>query len=262
MNKSLMTLASLLLAAALAACSPSTDTPAPAAVEPAPAATPAAPPAADASAPAAEPAAEPAVDAAADAAVAAAAAAPATPLVEGTDYRRITDGQPIAPQAGKIEVAEIFGYSCPACAAFQPLVGAWKRQLPADVNFVYVPAAFGGQWDDFARAFYAAESLDLVDRTHDAMYQAVHVEQSIRNADAIPDFYVQKAGVSRDAFANAMKSFAVNGRMNRAKQFIQRSGVEGTPSLVVNGKYLVLGSSRDEQLRIANQLIAQERAAR
>jgi thiol:disulfide interchange protein DsbA len=42
----------------------------------------------------------------------------------------IPNGQPFQPAAGKIEVTEIFGYVCPACAAFQPgrRVG---RQQPA-----------------------------------------------------------------------------------------------------------------------------------
>ena len=79
--------------------------------------------------------------------------------VEGTDYLVIDGGQPIQPATGKIEVAEVFGYVCPACAAFQPLVGPWKAGLPSDVNFVYVPAMFGGTWDDYARAFYAAEQV-------------------------------------------------------------------------------------------------------
>lgn len=269
MNKPLTTLLGLLLAATLSACSPSGEpATAPAAsTAPAAAEAPAEPASADnaATADASEaPAkdAQPEVGAEVEAVLAAASAAQAAPLVEGRDYRLIRDGQPLVPQAGKIEVAEIFGYTCPACAAFQPVVSAWKRQLADDVNFVYVPAAFGGQWDDFARAFYAAESMNLVERTHDAMYRAIHVEQRVRNADAIAQFYADQAGVQRDAFANAMASFAVNSRMSRAKQFIQRSGVEGTPSLVVAGKYLVLGNARDDQLRIANQLIAQERAAR
>ena len=58
-----------------------------------------------------------------------------------------------------------------------------------------------------------------------------------------------------------MDSFAINGKMNRATQFIQRSGVESTPTLVVNGKYRITGKSPEDNLRIANQLVAQERAA-
>jgi thiol:disulfide interchange protein DsbA len=40
-----------------------------------------------------------------------------------------------------------------------------------------------------------------------------------------------------------------------------RSKVEGTPTLIVNGKYLVKGRSWDDMLRIADHLIAKERAA-
>ena len=92
---------------------------------------------------------------------------------EGADYQVIPNGQPFQPATGKIEVTEIFGYVCPACAAFQPLVGPWKAGLPSDVNFVYVPAMFGGTWDDYARAFYAAQTLGVQEKTHEALYAAI-----------------------------------------------------------------------------------------
>jgi thiol:disulfide interchange protein DsbA len=41
----------------------------------------------------------------------------------------------------------------------------------------------------------------------------------------------------------------------------QRVGIEGTPTVVINGKYRVLGKSREDELRIADQLITQELAA-
>ena len=39
------------------------------------------------------------------------------------------------------------------------------------------------------------------------------------------------------------------------------SGLEGTPTLIVDGKYRVQASTHEEALRIADQLIAMERAA-
>ncbi|MGE8281788.1 MAG: thiol:disulfide interchange protein DsbA/DsbL, partial [Stenotrophomonas sp.] len=61
--------------------------------------------------------------------------------------------------------------------------------------------------------------------------------------------------------SDTMGSFAVAAKVNRAKQFAQRSKISGTPSLIVNGKYLVKGKSYDDMLRIADHLIARERAA-
>ena len=186
--------------------------------------------------------------------------------VAGTDYLAIDGGQPFQPATGKIEVAEVFGYVCPACARFQPLVSSWKAGLPADVNFVYVPAAFGGTWDDYARAFYAAETLGVLEKTHEPLYLAIHVEQSLkgeRGRDSVQDIanFYGKHGVDPKTFADTMGSFSVAAKINRAKQFAQRSKIAGTPSLIVNGKYLVKGQSWEDMLRIADHLIARERAS-
>lgn len=186
--------------------------------------------------------------------------------VAGTDYLAIDGGQPFQPAAGKIEVAEVFGYVCPACARFQPLVSSWKAGLPADVNFVYVPAAFGGTWDDYARAFYAAETLGVLEKTHEPLYLAIHVEQSLkgeRGRDSVQDIanFYGKHGVDPKTFTDTMGSFSVAAKINRAKQFAQRSKIAGTPSLIVNGKYLVKGQSWEDMLRIADHLIARERAS-
>ncbi|WP_349985501.1 thiol:disulfide interchange protein DsbA/DsbL [Stenotrophomonas sp. WHRI 8082] len=187
--------------------------------------------------------------------------------VAGTDYIVIENGQPFQPVAGKVEVVEIFGFVCPACAAFQPLVGPWKAGLPGDVNFLYVPAMFGGTWDDYARAFYAAQTLGVEEKTHDALYSAIHAEQTLkgeRGRDSVEDIagFYAKHGVDAKQFTAAMSSFAVNAKTNAAKQFAQRSKISGTPSLIINGKYLVKGNSFQDYLRIADHLIARERAAK
>jgi len=240
-------------------------------------------PATPSSAPAAEPAApsteapaasgdtaaaETAAAAATTPAPAAASSRPTGPEpVAGTDYLLIENGQPFQPAAGKIEVAEIFGYVCPACAAFQPLIGPWKAGLPSDVNFVYVPAMFGGTWDNYARAFYAAQSMGLQEKTHEALYSAIHAEQTLkgeRGRDSVEDIaaFYGKHGADAKQFASTMSSFAVNAKTNAAKQFAQRSQITGTPSVIVNGKYLVKGKSFPDMLRIADHLIARERAAK
>ncbi|WP_045728942.1 thiol:disulfide interchange protein DsbA/DsbL [Xanthomonas sp. GPE 39] len=186
--------------------------------------------------------------------------------VAGTDYIDIPGGQPFQPTNGKVEVAEVFGYVCPACAGFQPLIGPWKAGLPSDVHFIYVPAMFGGTWDDYARAFYAAEALGVQEKTHDALYKAIHVDSTLkgeRGHDSVQDIanFYAKYGVDPKQFADTMSSFAVATKTNRAKQFATRSGITGTPSLIVDGKYLIKGKNYNDMLHIADQLIARERAA-
>lgn len=186
-------------------------------------------------------------------------------LVAGRDYEEIPGGQPFEPLNGKIEVVEVFNYVCPACAAFQPLVNGWKSRLGPDVRFTYVPAAFGPRWDPYVRAYYAAESMGIADRTHDAMFNALHIERSLKgergedSAAEIAAFY-GRHGVDPKQFASTMASFAVDSKFNRAKQFIVRSQANSTPTMIVNGKYRIKGSSFENMLENTSAMIARERA--
>ena len=193
------------------------------------------------------------------------AGAPTGPApVAGTDYVELANGQPYAPLNGQVEVVEVFGYTCPHCAQFEPLITAWKRKQPADVRVTPVPAAFGGYWETYARAFFAAETLGVLEKSHEQMFNAIHVARQL-GLDATPEqvgkFYEQY-GVDAKTFANTMKSFGVETKLNRAKQFAARSQIEGTPSIVVNGKYLVNVDQRgyEHMFNTVEHLAAQARA--
>ena len=214
-----------------------------------------------------DPQARTAAEAAIKAAEAAAASAP--PPVAGTDYVEIPNGQPYETDAARIEVAEIFGYVCPFCAAVQPTASAMKAKLPPDVNMVYIPAAFGAMWDTYAKAYYTAEAMGLTDKTHDAMYRAIHIDKTLkgeRGMDTPQDIAAFYAAYGADPgqFVSSMQSFAVASKVNRGKQFIMNAFANGdtpsTPTFVVNGKYRIKGKSVDDVFRILNQLIVAERA--
>ena len=222
--------------------------------------------------PAKQPSAEdPASKAAGEAAIKAAeeAAAKSPPPVAGTDFAEIPNGQPFDTTDGRIEIAEVFGYVCPFCAAVQPTVSAMHAKLPPDVHMVYVPAAFGSMWDNYAKAYYAAEAMGLVDKTHDAMFRAIHIDQTLKGErgmdkpEEIAAFYANY-GANPAQFLNSMQSFAVATKMNRARQYMTEAFANGdqmgTPAFVVAGKYRVKGKSVDDMFRIINQLIVAERA--
>ncbi|HEY5307947.1 MAG TPA: thiol:disulfide interchange protein DsbA/DsbL, partial [Casimicrobiaceae bacterium] len=76
-----------------------------------------------------------------------------------------------------------------------------------------------------------------------------------QDAATIARFYAQ-FGVNAADFQKAMDSFSVNMKTGAASQFAARSQVSSTPSLVVDGKYLVQGQTWQESLRIAGQLAA------
>lgn len=250
-------------AAPVEAAAPAVETPVPA-TEAAPAeTTEAAPAEAAAETPAPDAPAAPEAPAAPAAPAPAPALDPAKAPRPGVDYEVMAEPQPTFGQGG-IEVAEVFAYTCIHCANLQPVLNQWKPNIASDVRFVYVPGVFGGISDNFARGYYAAEAMGLVEKTHDALFRAVLIERSFQTAsiEEIADWYA-KQGANRDTFLSTMQSFAVTAKLNRARQFALRSGVQSTPTMIINGKYRAVATGdRGMQglLDTVDFLVAKERA--
>lgn len=198
------------------------------------------------------------------AAVLPARAAPA-PWVEGHDYVVLHPAQPTTVPAGKVEVMEVFSYACPFCNKFQPIVQQLERNLPANARMVFLPAAFSPSedWPMFQQAYFAAQSLGIASRTHQALYDAVwktgqlaivdpatnrlkHPLPSIEDAARV---YSQLTGVSLQQFLAAARSFGVAMKMREADDQITAMQVPGTPCIIVDGKYRIraqsMGSARE-----------------
>ena len=184
---------------------------------------------------------------------------------EGIDFEVLSSPQPTFTQGAGIEVAEVFSYTCIHCANLQPKLNTWKANLAPDVRFVYVPAVFGGVGDNFARGYYAAEATGQVDKTHDDLFRAVLIERKFQTGseDEIADWYAGY-GADREAFLSTMRSFAVTGKLNRARQFALRTGVNSTPTMIVAGKYRAVATGdrgMEGLLATVDWLVMRERGA-
>ena len=158
------------------------------------------------------------------------------PWQEGTQYQKIDTPQR-AGKDGKVEVVEVFSYGCPHCGHYEAAAEDLQKQLPPGVVFRLVPAAFNTAWEPYARAFYAARELGVLKTTHAALFKAKYVDNyPINTMDEIADFYARN-GVDKAKFLAAANSAQTTRAMQADMKLIQGWGVEGTPTLVVNGKY-------------------------
>jgi thiol:disulfide interchange protein DsbA len=181
-----------------------------------------------------------------------------TALKEGTDYTRLS--KPVASDApaGQIEVLEFFAYSCIHCYRFEPLFAAWKAKQPARIQARRVPVAFTDAFVPMQQLYYALESMNLIDRLHEKVFQAIHVDkQRLTTTPAIMD-WVKQQGVDMTAFNAAYSGFGVAGKVRRATQLQNAYQVEGTPSLGIAGRFYAPGQG-PRTLVVADALIAQLR---
>ena len=193
-----------------------------------------------------------------------ACAQPVEKFEAGKHYFAIDPVQPTS-SGNKIEVLEVFMYTCPHCYDLEPYLTKWKATKAADVAYAPFPAAWNEPVEAFARAFYAAETLGILEASHEKFFAAIHKERvPFATLEDIAQWYTQ-FGVTKEAFLSAAKSFAVNTKINRSKAMVPRWGVAGTPTVIVNGKYRFDVSSAGGHQNIGELidfLVAKERAAK
>jgi protein dithiol oxidoreductase (disulfide-forming) len=188
----------------------------------------------------------------------------AAPWKEGENYFLLIPPQPTGLPHGKVEVTEVFSYACIVCNRFLPDMHRLIASLPATAVVDYVPASFipAEDWPVFQRAYLTAQVFGVADRAHDAMFDAVwktgelaiinpttgRLKSPLPSIEDVARFYNRTTKVPIADFIGAATSMGVNTRMNQADDLVVKYHVDGTPTIIVNGKYrLGLGSAGDPE---------------
>ena len=162
---------------------------------------------------------------------------------EGVNYTVVKPVQPTSAPAGKTEVIEFFGYWCPHCNDFEPVMSDWSKRNDAKVAMVYVPIPLGfqGGQSSLQKLYYALDTLGKEKELRRKVFSAIHVDHSLTpspDAGAMAD-WAEKNGIDKKTFIDTLNSFTVQTKVNRANQIAAAYGVTGVPMLAVGGKYLL-----------------------
>ena len=181
-------------------------------------------------------------------------------FVEGTHYTKLENPVRTADET-KIEVIELFWYGCPGCYTFEPLMSHWESSQPTDVDHKRLPAVWDPLTTLHARAFYAAEAIGAMDAIHHPFFDEFHLKRNrLHNEVAIRDFF-ESCGISREDFERTFNSFSVRTKVTQAANKVRDYGVAQTPTMYVNGKYVVTTSAGGYQqmLDVVDYLVSLER---
>lgn len=174
-------------------------------------------------------------------------------VVAGKDYKLLNPPQPTT-SGKKVEVLEFFFYGCSHCYHLHPLISEWEKKMPKDVDFQYVPTIFNEGWEPMAHTYYALEAMGKSKQLHDALFQAWNENVDLSDEAHISEF-VGKHGVDRNRFDADYNSFTVSSKIARSNQLVQSFDVRGTPTIAVDGKYIISGLQPEETIRVLNEVI-------
>ncbi len=186
-------------------------------------------------------------------------------FIEGMNYKLIEPPQPVEAAPGTVEVIEFLWYDCQTCFVVQPALERWLVARGNSVTFRRMPAVVGGHMVFHARAYFAAESLGVLDRVHGPIYTALH--RHGRQLDSEPlmaDFFAEQ-GIDRTRFLTAFRGSAAATRVRNAQLMSRRYEIQGAPSFVVNGKYRVdatMARNAEMLIEIVDWLVDRELSAR
>ncbi len=185
----------------------------------------------------------------------------------GQQYREFNPPLPIST-GNKIEVLEFFSYGCHVCYDLHPYLSAWIKKMPKDVQIDFVPVSFYPQWEPAAYTYYALDAMNKRKQLDDALYEAWHNKAPMNNVEDIAAFVAQH-GVDRQQFTDQYNGMFTRSKFMRSMQLSQTYQIDATPTLVVDGKYVLVGLAQinnephpEETIRQLNQLIDKARKER
>ena len=165
---------------------------------------------------------------------------------------------------GKIEVIEFFWYGCPHCYRLEPSLNEWLKHKPADVEFKRVHAIPSPSWLPHAKIYYTLETMNLVDKLHDKVFDAIHKDNKNLLNEKVLDKFLADNGVDPAKYHEIEKSFTVDSKLKRANQMTAAYKVDGVPRVFVDGKLFTgpeFAGGEDKIMGAVDEMIAAERKA-
>ena len=160
---------------------------------------------------------------------------------EGVHYTVLQKPVPTVV-TNKVEVVEIFAYSCSHCFDFEVLLNVWKDYFTPDMAFLHMPVAWSSEMKLHSKAFFTAQSLGVLGQLHQEIFDTIHKNNNPLNSEKAIAKLFAKHGIDEELFLKEFNGKKTNAQVDIANERAGQYNVQGTPSLIIDGKYLISAS--------------------
>lgn len=164
---------------------------------------------------------------------------PTTTIVAGSTYTN-TSGLNMGDPNAKVKVIEFADFQCPYCQYFEQTYEPTIISQYVDTGKVYFtisPMAFLGQEStDAALAAYCANDQNKFWEYRSVMFANLSGENAGSYAQSNLIAFAKSLGLDVATFTQCLTSAAHQSDLDSASEFASTSGINSTPSFLVNGK--------------------------
>ncbi|GIU16480.1 MULTISPECIES: thiol:disulfide interchange protein DsbA/DsbL [unclassified Shewanella] len=183
--------------------------------------------------------------------------------VKGVHYRELAN--PIPASSNDITVTEFFGYGCPHCELFEKPLHKWEETLSDSVVLVQSPAVWNEAMKLHAKVFFITQQLENSKQIHGALFNEIiglREVSSLSEQQAKLAAFLSDYGLSEQEFNALLNSADIVSKLKQAMLLMSSAEIQGTPTLLVNGRYIILNesaSSVEQVMDIASYLVELEK---
>jgi thiol-disulfide isomerase/thioredoxin len=148
------------------------------------------------------------------------------------------DGSPeLGPPDAAVTIVEWADFECPFCRAVYPVLDELEKKYPSQVRVVYkfYPLGAHPHGEIAARAGVAAMLQGKFWEMHHVLFEN---QERLEQTDL--EGYAKKVGLDVAKFRADLGSKEVGDRIERDKKQADELGLDGTPFLFINGRYVNL----------------------
>jgi protein-disulfide isomerase len=167
-------------------------------------------------------------------------------------------------RAGVVVTLEEFGdYQCPPCGALHPSLKQLKQEFGANLNFVFRNLPLTTIHKNSMAAAQAAEAARMQDHfweMHDLLYENQDLWKEDINPRTIFLKFAADLGLDKGRFTKDMDGEQVKLRIEADQSAAAEQGVNGTPTVLVEGRQLKPDLTNAEGIRKGIEFMLDKKA--